>query len=250
MCCGGLALPDPPTGTIRQGFNSNYPHLPQGRNQCCDVVRGQFGTSAQILRSIVPPPPPCAAVGLALQTTLWYHKTRNFHIQTTHTYPRDASSVADVVPGPPAPCSSNSTVPIVPPPPPCAAVGLGSFRSTLWYHRQQKFHIQATHTYPRTQPVLQTWFGATRHMQLKFYRSIVPHHHHVLRCGITRSTPLHHKTRLHIQTTHTYPRDATSVAEVVWGQRHMQLKFYRSIVPATTTMCCGGLGLRSTPLVP
>jgi hypothetical protein len=101
----------------------NYPHLSQGRNQC--RRRGSnIGTcSSNSTVPIVPPPPLCAAVGLALQIHPLVPKTRLPHPNYPH-HPRDASSVADVVRGQFGTYSSNSTVPIVPPPPPCAAVGL------------------------------------------------------------------------------------------------------------------------------
>jgi hypothetical protein len=63
-----IGTSDPPSGTIRQGFHINYPHLSWDATSVADVVRGQFGTcSSNSTVPIVPPPPPCAAVGLALQ---------------------------------------------------------------------------------------------------------------------------------------------------------------------------------------
>jgi hypothetical protein len=62
-----IGTSDPPSGTIRQGFTSKLPHLPQGRNQCCRRGWGQSGTCSSNSTVPIPPPPPCAAVGLALQ---------------------------------------------------------------------------------------------------------------------------------------------------------------------------------------
>jgi hypothetical protein len=121
--------------------------------------------------------------------------------------------------GPPGTCSSNSTdrstIWLLPPPPPCAAVGLALQIHPLGTIRQG-FHIQATPV-PGNANQCRRRFGATWHMQLKFYRSTsFCSHHHVLRWDWhLRSTLWYHKTRLSHQTTHTVCRDATSVADVV-----------------------------------
>jgi hypothetical protein len=145
------------------------------------------------------------------------------HIQTTHTYPRDATSVAEVAWGP-ITCSSNSTVPIVPPPPPCVLRWDWHLRSTL-HHKTRLSHPNYPHPIPGTHPVSADVVpGPIRHMQLKFYRFTCSATT-TIKLRLLASTLWYHTRGFHIQTTHTYSRDATSVADVV-GAWHMQLKFY------------------------
>jgi hypothetical protein len=113
MCCGGITRSH--SGTIRQ--TSNTPPIPG--TWCCRRGSGPIRhMQLKFYRSIVPPPPPCAAVGLALQIHPWYHKTR-LHIKLPT--PIRTQPVSDVVGGQFGTC--RNSVPIVPPPP-CAAVGL------------------------------------------------------------------------------------------------------------------------------
>jgi hypothetical protein len=152
--------------------------VPRDATSVADVVQ-IIGTSAQIL-PIVPPPPPCAAVGLALQTTLWYHKTRNSHPNYPHL-PQgriqcrrrgSGATRAMQLKFYRSNCSATTTM--------CCG-GIGPSDPPSGTIDNKNFHIQLPTSIPGTQPVLQRWFGATRHMQLKFYRSTVPHHHYVLR---------------------------------------------------------------------
>jgi hypothetical protein len=136
-------------------------------------------------------------------------------------------------------------VPIVqlpPPPPPCKAVGLALSDPPSGTIRQVLSHPNHPPT-PGTQPVLQTWFGGanpTCSSNLPF--PLFRHHHHVLRWDWHQITLWYHKTRLHIQLPTTYPRDATSVADVVRGQLAHAAQILPFHCSATTTMCCGGIG--------
>jgi hypothetical protein len=118
---------------------------------------------------------------------------------------------------------------------------------------RQGFHIPTTPPVPGiATSVAEVVWGPIRHMQLTLPFQLF-RHHHVLR-WIGTSDPPSGTIRqgFHIQTTHTCPRDATSVAHVVQGLiRHMQLKFYRhSIVPPPPPCAAVGLALQIPPLVP
>jgi hypothetical protein len=194
---------DPPSGTIRQSFTSNYySHLSQGRNQCLDVVRGPIRhMQLKFYRSNCSATTMCCGgIGTSDPPT----GTMTRLPQLPHTYPRDASSVADVVRGQCSTCSSNSTVPVFRHHHHVLRWDW-HFRSTLWYHKTRLSHPNYP-PIPGTQPVSQTWFRANSAHQLKFYRSNCSHHHHVLRWDWHfRSTHWYHKTRPSHQTTHTYP---------------------------------------------
>jgi hypothetical protein len=133
--------------------------------------RGPFGTCSS--NSTVPIATTTTTMccgGIGIRSTLWYHKNKA-STSKLHTYPRDATSVADVVPI--GTCSSNSTVPIVPPPP-CAAVGLRT-SDPLWYHKTRLSHPNYPHLSQGRNQCRRRGSGPIRHMQLKFYRStIVP----------------------------------------------------------------------------
>jgi hypothetical protein len=182
----------------------------------------------------------CAAVGLALQITHWYHKTR-LHIQTTHTY-RDATSVAE-----------SGSKPI--------HMQLKFYRSTvfhhhhvlrwdwrqihLWYHKTKFFTKLPTPSQGRNQ-CCRRGSGPIRHMQLKFYRSNFPPPPPCAAVGLAfRSTLWYHKTRLSHQTTPI--RDTNQCCGL--GPIHMQLKFYRSNVPQPPP-CVLRWDCRIHPLVP
>jgi hypothetical protein len=113
---------DPPSGTIRQSFTSNYySHLSQGRNQCLDMVRGQFGTCSS--NSTVPIVP-------------YHHVLRwDWHFRSTHWHHDKASTTTPHLSQGRIQCrrrgsGANRHMQLkfyrssVPPPPPCAAVGL------------------------------------------------------------------------------------------------------------------------------
>jgi hypothetical protein len=122
MCCG-IGTSDPPSGTIRQNFHIQLPTPIPGTQPVLQTWSGPIGTcSSNSTVPIVPTTTMCCG-GIGTDPPSGTIR-QDFHIQTTHTCPRDATSVADVVWGQFGTCSSNSTVPIVPPPPPCAAVGL------------------------------------------------------------------------------------------------------------------------------
>jgi hypothetical protein len=105
----------------------------------------------------------------------------------------------------------------------------------LWYGTdppsgtiRQGFHIQTTHTCG-TQPVSQTWFGATRqHAAQILPFQLFRHHHHVLRWD------WHFRSTLWVPQTISHPnyphlsQDTTSVADVVRGHSAHAAQIYRS----------------------
>jgi hypothetical protein len=240
MCCGGIGTSDPPS-TIRQDFHIQPTHtISQGRS-VADVVWGQPGTcsSNPTGSNCSAPPPPCKAVGLALSDPpCWYHKTSTF-TSKPHTYPRDATSVADVVRGPMqhaaeiyrSHCSATTTM--------CyGGIGTRSPSGTI----RQGLHIQTTHhlSQGRNQ-CRRRGSGPIRHMQLKFYRSIVPPPPPCAAVGLAPDPPsgtIRQGFTSKLPTPHSQGRNQCCRRDS-GPIRHMQLKFYRSNCSATTTMCCG-----------
>jgi nucleoside diphosphate kinase len=192
--CAGLALQIPPTGTIRQGFHIQLPHLSRDASS----VAGDSGPMQHMqLKFTVPivPPPPCAAVGLTDPPSGTIRQ--DFHIQTTHTCPRDATSVAQVVHNSahaaqilPSNCSATTTM--------CCG-GIGTSDPPTGTIRQG-FHIKL-YTYPRDASSCRRDSGPMQHMQLKFYRSTCSlTRHHVLRWD-WHFRSLQHKTGSHQLST-------------------------------------------------
>jgi hypothetical protein len=116
--CGGIGTSDPPSGNHKTRLpHPNYPHLPQGRNQCRRRFGGQLH-AAQILpfQLFRHHHHVCKAVGLALQIHPLVTIAQGFHIQTTTPVPGTQLQCCRRGSGPPAhaaqilpPCSATTT---------------------------------------------------------------------------------------------------------------------------------------------
>jgi hypothetical protein len=178
-----------------------------------------------------------------LRSTLWYHKTR-LHIQI-HTYPRDATSVADVA-GPIGTCSFK-------------------LQFQLFRHYYHVSHTRSTHWYPRQGFSIQTpplsgrnqcrrrGLGPIRHMQpqiLPFqlfrshhYTAVVDWHLQIHSSGTIRQG-------FHIQTTHTYPRDASKLHAPNSNSAHAAQILLFQLFRHHQHKAAVGLALQIHPLVP
>jgi hypothetical protein len=155
MCCGGIGTSDPPSGTHKTRLSHPTTHTcPQGRNQCCRRGSG-IEHAAQILPfQLFRHHHYVLRWDWHFRSTLWYIR-QGFHIQTTHTCP-GTHPVSQTWFGANSHiqlkfyrsnCSATTTMC-------CGGIISDPPSGTI-----DKASPSNYPTYPRTQPVLQRWFG-------------------------------------------------------------------------------------------